>query len=85
VFYVERYQTHKTTGEESRYNIPIRITANGKLYATGGDIAGWEISSSQIGNVKVGMYSGSSYKYDSLILNNPPSSVRFYAGGTSTT
>ena len=71
------------------------VTKSGQLFATdayltnvnakSGYIGGWNISSYQIGNTAVGMYSGSLYKYDSLIPNNSQSSVRFYAGGTSTT
>lgn len=51
-----------------------------KLNATSGTIALWSVSENTIYSGNVGMYSGSTYKKDSLVTSGT-SAVRFFAGG----
>lgn len=58
---------------------PFRVTADGKLYSTSGEVGGWTIDSSKI-------YSGNSTtKYCVMQQPSSDSTIVFAAGGTSST
>lgn len=73
--------------DNSTFNSPyFKVDSEGKIIATGGVLGGWSFddefftSSSE----SVGLYSGSDYKFSSLI-NSAKQPVRFYCGWTDKT